>query len=59
MSAFRQRSSGQGFSVMINHSVLTFIEILKKPVRLTEFLGCAVLFFIKSSATVLGALKGL
>jgi glycosyltransferase involved in cell wall biosynthesis len=59
MSAFRQRSDGQGFSVMINHSVLTFIEILKKPVRLTEFLGCAVLFFIKSSATVLGALKGL
>ena len=59
MSTFRQQSEGQGFSVMINHSILTFLEILKKPTKLTEFVGCVVLFFIKSSATAVGVLKGL
>ncbi len=59
ISAFKQRSEGQGFSVMINHSVLTFVEILRKPNRLSIVAGCIVLFLIKSSATVLGVLKGL
>ena len=59
MSAFRQRSEGQGFSVMVNHSALTFAEILKKPSRLSVIVGCGVLFLIKSSVTALGVLKGL
>ena len=57
MSAFKQKSDGQGFSVMVKHSVLTFLEILKKP-RLFAVLGCAVLLLIKSTATALGVLKG-
>ncbi|MCL1978118.1 MAG: glycosyltransferase [Candidatus Bathyarchaeota archaeon] len=57
--AFRQRSNGQGFSVMINHSALTFLEILKKPKNLSIVVGCTVLFLIKSIATILGVLKGL
>ncbi|XHH08738.1 MAG: glycosyltransferase [Candidatus Bathyarchaeia archaeon] len=59
MSAFRQRSSGQGFSVMINHSVLTFCQILKKPKSLSTVVGCTILFLVKSSATAIGVLKGL
>jgi glycosyltransferase involved in cell wall biosynthesis len=57
MSAFKQKSEGQGFSVMVNHSVFTFLEILKKPKRLSIIFGCAVLLLIKSTATALGMLK--
>jgi glycosyltransferase involved in cell wall biosynthesis len=56
MSTFRRQSGGQGFSPMINHALLTFVQILKKPQRLSWVAGCAVLFFIKSTATVLGIL---
>jgi len=59
MSTFRERSGGQGFCVMLNHSALTFAEILKKPNPLSVVAGCVVLFLIKSSATVIGVLKGL
>lgn len=59
MSAFKQKNEGQNLSVLVNHSILTFVEILKKPKNLTVIGGCAVLLFIKSAATVLGVLKEL
>jgi glycosyltransferase involved in cell wall biosynthesis len=57
MSAFKQKSDGQGFSVMIKHSFLTFIEIIKRPKRLSIVAGCALMLLLKSTATVLGLLK--
>ncbi len=57
LSTFTRQSGGQGFSVMINHAVLTFAQILKKPQKLSWIAGCTVLFFIKSTAMVLGVLK--
>ncbi len=57
LSTFRRQSGGQGFSVMINHAVLTFAQILKKPQKLSWIAGCTVFFFIKSTAMVLGVLK--
>lgn len=57
LSTFRRQSGGQGFSVMINHAVLTFAQILKKPQKFSRIAGCTVLFFIKSTATVLGVLR--
>jgi glycosyltransferase involved in cell wall biosynthesis len=57
MSVFKQKSKGQSFSVMVNHSVLTFFEILKKPRRLSIVGGCAVLLLIKSAATAIGLIK--
>jgi glycosyltransferase involved in cell wall biosynthesis len=57
MTTFRQRSDGQGFSVMLNHSLLTFTQILKKPKRLSLVIGCTVMFWIKSNATIIGIVK--
>jgi glycosyltransferase involved in cell wall biosynthesis len=57
MTAFRSQSEGQGFSVMLNHSLLTFREILKKPDKLSLVAGCTILFWIKSNATILGFIK--
>jgi glycosyltransferase involved in cell wall biosynthesis len=57
MPTFMRQGGKQGFSVMINHALLTFAEILKRPQRLSVVVGCAVLFWVKSNVTVLGVLR--
>lgn len=56
ITIFKQKVKGQNFSTMIVHSLLTFFNILKKPPRFSIMLGCGILFFIKTAATIIGLL---
>jgi glycosyltransferase involved in cell wall biosynthesis len=56
---FLHQTNRQVFPSMLNHALLTFIQILKEPQRPTTVAGCALLLWIKSHSIIIGILRNL
>jgi len=59
MPIFMQQAKVEVFPNMLNHGLLTFAMILRKPQRPKIIVGCALLFWIKSTSMIIGVLPGL
>ena len=59
MPVFMQQAEVKVFPNMLNHALLTFAMILKKPQRPKIIVGCVLLFWIKSNSMIIGVLSGL
>lgn len=56
ISNSKQKNPNQNFSLMLNHTTLTLLKIIRKPEKFTNFIGCNILLLVKSAAIVLGTL---